>query len=77
MKLSNKAKQLLICFEYDQTAMSGPPFAITPSMVAKYYYPHYQLDLLARVTVEGGLKGLKEADESVWLLSPTTELLMR
>lgn len=71
--LTNNAKQLLICFEYDQTAMSGPPFAIMPRMVAEYYQLHYQLDFLARSPVEGGLKGLKEADETVWLLSPTTE----
>ena len=72
MRLSNNAKQLLICFEYQQSAMSGPPFAIMPPVVMEYYHPHYQLDLLARAPVAGGLKGLQEADETIWLLTPTT-----
>ena len=70
MALTGVATQLLICYEYDQTLVAGPPFSITPQAVAKYYQENYALHLLATVDVSGGMKGRCSATEHVFLLKP-------
>ncbi|RRS09213.1 thiopurine S-methyltransferase [Pseudoalteromonas sp. J010] len=69
VSLTKAAKQLLICFEYEQGLMSGPPFAVSPEMVERYYGAHYHIELQERTVLEGGLKEVSLAFESVWLLS--------
>jgi len=66
--LAPRAPQLLICFEYDQSQMPGPPFAVPEAEVKAHYQQYYGLTRLAAVPVEGGLKGSCEALEVVWLL---------
>jgi thiopurine S-methyltransferase len=66
--LTKAAPQLLICFEYDQQTMNGPPFSIETPVLSDYYQHHYQLNLIETVEVEGGLKGHCPAVELVWLL---------
>lgn len=63
------APQLLLCFEYDQREMDGPPFSIRDEEVELHYARHYALEKLASVDVAGGLKGQCAARENVWLLS--------
>ncbi len=67
MEMTDKAPQLLICYEYDQSLMQGPPFSISNEEVSQHYGDVYDLTLLASTTVSGGLKG-KCAKEPVWLL---------
>lgn len=69
MKLTKKAPQLLICYEYDQGEMDGPPFSIGDKEVKQHYGEFYKLKLLGVGSVDGGLKSVCEADEKVWLLS--------
>lgn len=66
--LAPRAPQLLICFEYDQSQMPGPPFDVPEAEVKAHYQQYYGLTRLAAVPVEGGLKGNCEALEVVWLL---------
>jgi len=68
MALTERAPQLLICFEYDQAQMSGPPFAITPDEVMEHYGTTYQIEKIMRANVPGGLRG-NVAHETVWHLS--------
>lgn len=68
--LAPTAPQLLICFEYDQTLMPGPPFSVNTDEVHRHYDASYTVTALARPNVEGGLKGQCPATEPVWLLSP-------
>jgi thiopurine S-methyltransferase len=70
LALTNKAPQLLICFEYDQNLHVGPPFSISADEVRKHYQTHYDLTLLASETMAEGLKGKFPATEQVWLLTP-------
>ncbi|MCB1706547.1 MAG: thiopurine S-methyltransferase [Halioglobus sp.] len=70
VQISNSAPQLLICFEYDQSAMAGPPFSIDADEVRRRYGGVYHLRLVETVDVEGGLKGVCAAKEHAWLLSP-------
>ncbi len=66
--ITESAPQLLITFEYDQSVMEGPPFSISQKEVEKLYGSVYKIELLEISPVSGGLKGICEADEKVWLL---------
>lgn len=70
-RITGAAPQLLICFEYDQKLMDGPPFSIDPEMVRDYYARYYELELLERREISETLKG-HPADASVWLLRRRT-----
>ncbi len=67
-EMSGGAQQLLITFEYDQSVMDGPPFALTDEEVQSYYRQRYDLTLLEGKDVEGRLKGIAEAVEKAWHL---------
>lgn len=67
--ITHHSPQLLICFEYDQTQMEGPPFSVPDSEVEQHYGHHYDLTLVSSESVEGGLKGKCAAKENVWLLT--------
>ncbi|MDR4464265.1 MAG: thiopurine S-methyltransferase [Nitrospira sp.] len=62
------APQLVIGYEYDQTMAPGPPFAVTADELHHQYSDVYNLTLLARLEVPGGLKGKCPATEHVWRL---------
>jgi len=69
MKITNKAQQLLICFEYDQALMDGPPFSISEDEVKMHYEKYYSLQQLTKKTVEGGFRSGLPTTENVWLLN--------
>ena len=66
--LTGGAPQLLICFEYDQSVMPGPPHSVTAAEVWRHYGDCYRLTLAEVHAVAGGLKGVTPANELVWLL---------
>lgn len=68
IELTDNAPQLLICFEYDQTVMDGPPFSISNNEINQHYDNRYNLSLLEELNVPGGLKGKCTAREKIWLL---------
>lgn len=68
--LAPAARQLLITFDYDQSRMDGPPFAVSPEECLEHYRGSYDVRLLSIDPVPGGLKGVCEATESTWLLTP-------
>lgn len=68
MRQTGHARQLLVTYAYDQSAMSGPPFSVTADDVQELYGSHYTIELLEQQPVEGGLRGECAAVESVWLL---------
>jgi thiopurine S-methyltransferase len=68
VQLSQTAPQLLVSFNYDQTVMDGPPFAVLANEIHSHYQHHYKITQLERSKLEGGLKGKCEAFEEVWLL---------
>ena len=69
LALSAAAPQLLICFEYEQSLLPGPPFAVHESELRQHYGAELALDLLQRVDVPGGLKGRVPAADVAWRLS--------
>ena len=60
--------QFLICFEYDQAVMNGPPFSMDRQKVHDVYGAHYQIEPITNRDVAGGLKGKCPAQETVWHL---------
>jgi thiopurine S-methyltransferase len=68
MEITDKAPQLLICYEYDQSFMEGPPFSISNEEVNQHYSGNYDLTLMTSTNVPGGMKGKCAAKENVWLL---------
>ena len=67
-EITDKAPQLLICYDYDQRLMEGPPFSVSNEEVKRYYTVNYDVTLIASTDVSGGLKGKCAAKENVWLL---------
>ena len=65
--ITNRAPQLLITYEYDETLMQGPPFSSQKQEIEQYYSERYKLVLLTCELLEAGLKG-QTAKEYVWLL---------
>lgn len=70
MELTKRAPQLLLCYEYDQNLMSGPPFSIVGEEVHAHYDEYYRVQQLASTPMEGGFKGTIATLDTVWLLSP-------
>lgn len=68
-EITNKAPQLLICYEYDQSLMEGPPFSISNEEVNQHYSDSYDLTLMESTNLTGGIKGKCAARENVWLLT--------
>lgn len=64
-KITDKAPQLLITYEYDATLISGPPFSIGIEEVKRHYSGSYDLNLLA--SIDAPLRG-NPAREHVWVL---------
>lgn len=71
--LTGGAPQLLVCYDYDQAQMDGPPFSVDAAQVRGFYAGDYDPVLLARGPVPGGLKGRCAAQEDVWLLQGRKE----
>jgi thiopurine S-methyltransferase len=67
-EVTGKAPQLLICYDYDQSLMAGPPFSVSNNEVKRHYAAKYDVTLIASTEVSHGLKGKCAARENVWLL---------
>jgi thiopurine S-methyltransferase len=70
--ISNHASQLLICYEYDQKLMEGPPFSVSGEEIRRHYQDSYEITLVESVEVAGGLRGKASGKETVWLLKKMT-----
>lgn len=65
---------LLITFDYPQSEMAGPPFAVSPDEVKQRYQQHAEIRLLAQLDVleqnpRFQERGLSRIQESVFLLT--------
>ncbi|MBV1933669.1 MAG: thiopurine S-methyltransferase [Parvibaculaceae bacterium] len=66
--ITSKAPQLLLCFEYDQSLMAGPPFSISQDEVKEHYAATFETILLEHELLPQRVKGKVEAIGSVWHL---------
>ena len=70
IKISKTAAQLLVCLQYDQSEMDGPPFSITDNEIRQHYENDYSISCTEREEIMGGLKGKVTANQVVWVLNP-------
>lgn len=68
------AKILLITFEYDQTAMAGPPFAVTPAEVHALYAERAEVAKLETLDILADnprfkARGLSELHENIFIVT--------
>jgi len=68
-KISSHAPQILICCEYDQSLMNSTPYCINENEIKEHYENDYNIKLLERKNIEGGLKGKYKADDTIWMLN--------
>lgn len=68
VRMTHNAPQLLLTFEYEQSQMDGPPFAVTESMISTLYGNSYNIQKVEQEELQGGLKGYVAATNSVWCL---------
>ena len=69
-EITDCARQFLLSFEYDQSQLNPPPFAVDGDELSRLYADRYDLAQIDRAEVKGGLKGVCPADEIVWILRP-------
>lgn len=69
VKITNNAPQLLITYNYDQSLLDGPPFAVLTDEIKKLYKDNYKISKIDEIEIPGGLKKKCKASEEVWLLS--------
>ena len=67
--ITGEAPQLLVCYEYDQSKVEGPPFSVSEAETRRHYDQAYNLRLLSSVHTPAGLRGKHDATEHVWLLT--------
>lgn len=68
ISISQSAPQLVICFEYDQAQLPGPPFSVDSLEMHQLYSSVYSLNCLEKLDVPGGLKRKCQASEIGWFL---------
>ncbi|WP_330937283.1 thiopurine S-methyltransferase [Acetobacter senegalensis] len=73
VSITQAAPQLLITLDYEQAALKGPPFSVGEEEVRQLYAASYELEILEREDVEGGLKGVCPAVEMIWHLKPLSK----
>lgn len=71
VQISGGVQQLLITFDYDQTAMDGPPFSVPKTFVDEVYCSDYKITALESTSVPGKLKRRVDAQEEAWRLTPS------
>ena len=71
--ITGRAPQLLVTFDYDQSVMDGPPFAVDEAGLRRCHGARFEIERLAEAEVPGGLKGVCPAIESAFLLRPSAE----
>jgi thiopurine S-methyltransferase len=70
VQITNRARQLLICINYEQSLLPGPPFSVDGAEVAALYQGSYDIQSLGSAQIPGGLKGKCPATDDAWLLLP-------
>lgn len=68
VEMTKGATQFLICVEYDQARLSGPPFAVMEQDVRQYYAQYYDIRSIDKQPVANGIKGREPGYEHIWLL---------
>lgn len=72
--ITDKACQLLVSFDYDQSQMNGPPFSVPGKTIATYYDDVFKRELISDTAISGALAERCSGQEQVWLLTALDRL---
>lgn len=67
-EITGSAPQFLLCIEYVSPTPQEPPFSIEEQEVVRLYTGLYSIGFLADRELPEGMKGVRPAFESAWLL---------
>jgi len=67
--ITNNAKQLLITVLYEQELHNRTPYSISKEEIGLHYQKCYTITKIDSALMDGGLKGICEAKDEVWLIS--------
>lgn len=70
VQITDRARQLLLCINYEQSLLPGPPFSVDGAEVVALYQGSYDIKSLGSTEIPGGLKGKCPATDDAWLLRP-------
>lgn len=59
--LAPKGAALILCFEYDQSLCSGPPFSVEEYFVREYFESNFEIEMIEDNEIEIGNPRMKEA----------------
>jgi thiopurine S-methyltransferase len=68
LSISDKCKQLLVCFEYAKDLLQGPPHSVDSTEVNKHYGQQMSILQLHKGKIEGGFRGQSEVFDSAYFL---------
>lgn len=68
-QVTNKAKQLLIVFDYDQSLMEGPPFSVPEDEIKAHFGDTYHIELLEAHDASEMMEKDFPMDEKVFCLN--------
>lgn len=71
-RLVNRRPQLLVTYDYDQTIMEGPPFAVPEADIRALYEDGFEINPLSSVDIYGSLADRCAGKEQSWFLKPAT-----
>lgn len=69
LALSNKCEQLLVCYEYADGLLQGPPHSVNYEEVMRHYGKEMSVKQVYREKVEGGFREQSEVYESVYVVT--------
>lgn len=72
--LAPAGKALILCFEYDQSLCSGPPFSVEEDLLKNYFKQDFEIELIENNEIEIGNPrmieaGVKKAIQKAYLLN--------
>lgn len=75
LTVSDSAPILLVSLEFDKTLLPAPPHPLFERDITEHYEEAtHHCQLLERINVEGGIKGVCEGDETIWLIAKKPHL---
>lgn len=69
-KVTHNIQQLLVCYEYEEGLLKGPPHNISADEVDEHYRAAFNIECLYKSYVEGGFRGRSDVFEAVYLVHP-------
>lgn len=69
LKITQGCSQLLVCYDYADNLLTGPPFSVNHQEVRQHYDSAFSIKQLHYAKVNGGFRNQEEVFEAVYLLT--------